>query len=276
MTKALRCAGLIGVWINAAATGGEAQSGAAIFQEKCSICHSAGSDRIVGPGLGGVLDRRERDWVRRMIMEPDRMLAEQDPIAMQLLDEYQAVMPNFAITGAQADALLEFLASGVGAATPPAPVVVVAASEQQIQLGQDLFQGIARFGNGGPTCNSCHDVTHDAVIGGGILAVELTTVFSRLGGPGVRAIIGAPPFPVMEQAYRGRPLTDEEVVALVGFLERADDEQAFHQPRDYGPKLLAAGVIGASLIFGLFSFAWRGRLRGSVNQSIYDRQIKSI
>ena len=80
----------------------------------------------------------------------------------------------------------------------------------------------------------------------------------------------------MQRAYLDKALTDTEVSALVGFLQRADAEQAFHQPRDYGIKLFGAGVLGTLIILALSSLAWRGRLRGSVNQSIYDRQIKSI
>ena len=72
-----------------------------------------------------------------------------------------------------------------------------------------------------------------------------------------------------------KPLTEEEVGALVGFLQRADEEQSLHQPRDYGPKLLGAGVTGTVLLLGLYSLLWRTRSKGSVNQSIYDRQIKT-
>ena len=60
-----------------------------------------------------------------------------------------------------------------------------------------------------------------------MLARELTTVFSRLGGAGVRSIINSSPFPVMQRAYLDKALTDTEVSALVGFLQRADAEQAF-------------------------------------------------
>ena len=104
----------------------------------------------------------------------------------------------------------------------------------------------------------------------------MTTVFSRLGGPGVRAVVGRSPYPVMQAAYRDRALTDDEVTALVGFLEKADEEQAFHQPRDYGPKLFGAGAAGTLLLFAVCSFVWRGRKRGSVNQAIYDRQVSSV
>ena len=52
-------------------------------------------------------------------------------------------------------------------------------------------------------------------------------------------------------------------------------EQELHQPRDYGIKLFGAGVVGVIILLGLYSLMWRGRLRGSVNQAIYDRQISS-
>ncbi len=251
-------------------------SGQASFEQKCAVCHTLSADRLVGPGLAGVTTRRDRAWIKRFIMQPDQMIASGDSTATALVAEYLVVMPNLAITDGEADALIAFLSGKEGAAAPMAqPAAVQPATEEQILLGQDLFQGKTRFTNSGPTCNSCHEVTNDAVIGGGVLAAELTTVFSKLGGPGVRAILGSPPFPVMQRAYQDKPLTDEEVVALVGFLQRADAEQALHQPRDYGIKLFAAGVVGTLLLLGLYSLLWSGRLRGSVNQSIYDRQIKS-
>ena len=251
-------------------------SGQALFEQKCAACHTIGTERLIGPGLAGVTARRDRAWLKQFIIEPDRMLASGDSIAASLLLEYEIPMPNLGTTDAEAEALISFLSGAEAAASESETTTLPQATEEQILMGRDLFQGTRRFANGGPTCNSCHEVTNDAVIGGGILASELTTVFSRLGGPGVRAILGSPPFPVMERAYEDRPLTDEEVVALVGFLQRADEEHELHQPRDYGIKLVGAGVVGTVLLLALSSLIWSGRLKGSVNQSIYDRQVKSV
>lgn len=247
-----------------------------VFKSTCAACHTTGSDRLVGPGLEGVNDRRDHEWLIAFITTPDQVLASGDSIAARLLAEYIVPMPNLSTTRAQAEAVLEYLRGGASDAPSPGQEEFPPATEEQVLLGQALFQGHTRLANGGPTCNSCHDVTNDAVIGGGILARELTTVFTRLGGAGVRAIIGSPPFPVMQKAYENRPLTEEEVAGLVAFLERADAEQALHQPRDYGIKLFGFGVIGAALLLGLYSLAWSGRKRGSVNQEIFDRQISSI
>ncbi len=245
------------------------------FQTLCSVCHTIGRGRLVGPDLQGVSERRSEGWIIRFVQHSQELVAAGDPDAVALFQEFNRIpMPDQPLSDEEIRGIIGYI-RGAGSTVAVQPAVQEGAKEEQILLGQQLFQGNARFARGGPTCNSCHEVTNDAVIGGGLLARELTTVFSRLGGPGVRAILGSPPFPVMQRAYANKPLTDEEVVALVGFLQRADEQHAFHQPRDYGPKLFASGVVGTAILLGLCSLVWRGRLKGSVNQAIYDRQIKS-
>jgi mono/diheme cytochrome c family protein len=250
------------------------------FTTVCIACHTIGGGRLVGPDLSGVWERRSEEWIIDFVQGPMALVASGDADAVAIFEEFNRIpMPDNALSDDEVRAVVAYIrrtaADESGAAEPTPPVPVAAATTDQVRLGLELFQGTARLENGGPTCNSCHDVTNDAVIGGGILAIELTTVFSRLGGPGVRAILGSPPFPVMQQAYVDRPLTDEEVVALVGFLERADAEQSLHQPRDYGIKLFGAGVAGAVFLMGVYSLMWGGRKRGSVNKKIFDRQIQS-
>jgi len=254
---------------------GEVEQGRTNFQTLCAACHTIGGGRLVGPDLQGVSERRSEQWIIRFVQHSQELVAAGDPDALAVFEEFNRIpMPDQPLSDEQIRGIIAYT-QGAASTVAAQPAVPGEATEEQVLMGQALFQGNTRFTHGGPTCNSCHEVTNDAVIGGGILARELTTVFSRLGGPGVRAILGSPPFPVMQRAYAGKPLTDEEVTALVGFLQRADEEHAFHQPRDYGPKLFASGIAGAAMLLGLCSLVWRGRLKGSVNQAIYDRQIKS-
>lgn len=156
------------------------------------------------------------------------------------------------------------------------PVKRAPASKEEIARGLDLFQGNLRFVNKGPTCISCHHVKNDAVIGGGILAKDLTTVFTRLNEPGVSAILGRPPFPVMEQAYKDQPLTKEEIKALVAFLEYAAKEHFYQQPRDYGLRLFNTGLVGAAFLFGLFGIFGFRRKKKAVAHDIFKRQEKQL
>jgi mono/diheme cytochrome c family protein len=265
-------------WLHVVAAAAAAQSdpGQAVFQAACSGCHTIGGGRLVGPDLLGVGERRSEDWIIRFVQHPQAVILAGDPTAVSLFAEYQQMaMPDQPLSANEIRSILAYIRSaggGLAASTAPAPAVT--ATEDQIQLGQALFDGKARFTNGGPTCISCHDVNYRAVTAGGALARELTTAFSRLSGAGIQAILTAPPFPVMQRAYRDHPLTDAEVVALVGFLGRVS-EQPPAQPRNTGPRLAAAGTVGALLLLAIYSVVWSKRLKRSVNQDIYDRQITS-
>lgn len=254
-------------------TEARAESGEAIFQTRCSACHTVGGGRRVGPDLKGVSERHSDDWIVKFVQSSQTVVKSGDPAATKLFDEFKVVMPDQPLSAAEVKSIIEYTKGSSGAA--PAPVDFPPPTPAEIELGQKLFVGTVRLTNGGPSCNSCHDVTNDAIISGGVLAPQLTTVFSKLGGGGVRAILGSPPFPVMQKAYDGRPLTQNETSALVGFLAKANEDQKNHMPRDTGIKLFGGGVGGALFLLGCYSMVWRRRKRASVNQAIYDRQVKS-
>ncbi len=260
------------------------EPGEQIFQTTCFACHTIGGGRLVGPDLAGVHDKRSQEWLERFVASSQSMINDGDAEAAALFEEFNRVpMPDSFISEEQIRQVLNYIKSKSSSQTADvAPSegeqvpATAPASEKDILIGQDLFQGTIRFVKNGPACNACHEVRNDAVIGGGILATELTTVFSRMGGAGVKAILGHAPFPVMQAAYKDQSLTEDEVVALVAFLEYADSEQYNQLPRDYGIGLFVSGSIGAGVLFLFFAVVWRGRKKESVNQAIFDRQIRSI
>ena len=259
------------------------EPGEQLFQTSCSACHTLGGGRLVGPDLIAVGERRSAEWIGQFIQSSTSLIQSGDAEAIAVFEEFSGMpMPDFPLTDVQIKQIISFMEtkSSGEAPTPDEiaieePAVAEPISMESVVRGQEMFQGTIRFQNGGASCNACHDVKNDAVIGGGILAAELTTVFSRMGGSGVGAILGQAPFPVMQAAYEKNALTDDEITDLVAFLQNADEQHLFQQPRDYGVGLFASGAVGAGVMFLFFAFIWRGRKRGSVNQAIYDRQIKS-
>jgi len=250
----------------------EAASGAENFNATCAACHTVGGGKRVGPDLKGVTERRTEEWLLRFIKSSQSLVQSGDPTAVALFNEFKIAMPDAPYSPAEIKEILAFINSGGQAPAAPA---LRAATPDDIRKGQELFQGITRLGNGGPPCNSCHHVKNDAVIGGGVLAKELTTVFGTMGSPGVHAILGKPPFPVMEQAYKDKALTENEVFALVAFLQDAHAKQAFQQPRDYGFRLLYGGAGGLVVLMALYSLLWRRRKTHPVNHKIFERQVRT-
>ncbi|CAN0576907.1 unnamed protein product [Ectocarpus sp. 12 AP-2014] len=85
-----------------------ASAGEAKFQAICTACHMA-EQRMIGPALKGVYDRRSPEWVMNMIINPDRMLKE-DPIAKALLKEYNnAIMLNQNLSEEETRNVAEYL-----------------------------------------------------------------------------------------------------------------------------------------------------------------------
>ncbi|MBI2379691.1 MAG: cytochrome c [Gammaproteobacteria bacterium] len=252
-----------------------AETGAELFGARCAACHSLGEGRRLGPDLAGVTERRDEAWLRRFIRSPQGLAQSGDASAKALLAEYAPVlMPDQALDDAQLRAVLAHLRGGAAPPRPPAPQTEPepANDARLVVRGLDLFEGRRRLAHGGPPCNACHHVRNDAVIGGGVLARDLTAVFSRVGGEGVHAILKSSPFPVMQAAYQERPLAAAEAEALIAFLKEADARQAFQQPGDYGWRLFGAGLGGALGLLGLIAFAGRRRKRGTVNRDVYERQ----
>ncbi len=81
------CLGLALALPRAAEASAAVPEGEAIFTQKCTACHTIGKGKLVGPDLSGVTTRREESWLTRQIKEPDRLIAENDPIVMELLKE---------------------------------------------------------------------------------------------------------------------------------------------------------------------------------------------
>ena len=252
----------------------DADRGQQAFQAMCSACHTIGGGRLVGPDLQGIAERRSESWIIDFVQHSQALVQGGDEDAVAVFEEYNQIpMPDQPLTEQEVRGILAYIAGTT--TSGEAPARVAAATDEQVLLGKGLFQGNVRFTNNGPTCNTCHEVRSEAVIPGGLLAAELTSVISRVSAPGVWAILRSPPFPVMEKAYADRPLTDDEITALVGFLERADAEQDLYQPRAYGVALLLAGIVGTALLLGLYTLLWRRRRKGTVHQPIFDRQVRS-
>ncbi|AYC32053.1 electron transporter SenC [Pseudomonas cavernae] len=86
------------------------EAGRYLFRSACAACHSIGQGEALGPDLQGVTHRRSRDWLRRFIKAPDELLAQKDPIALELFAKYNQVqMPNLRLGDDDVEVLIRYL-----------------------------------------------------------------------------------------------------------------------------------------------------------------------
>lgn len=96
------------------------------FRTRCAACHTIGEgdrtggdgDTRIGPDLLDVAKHRDRDWLVRWVMHPDKMIEAKDPIALGLMAKYQnIVMPNLRLTEVDADNVLGYIEAASRAVT---------------------------------------------------------------------------------------------------------------------------------------------------------------
>lgn len=136
--------------------------------------------------------------------------------------------------------------------------------------GAKLFDGTKSFENGAVACVACHNVQSPLVISGGILAMDL----SAMGGAVEYTLssLDAMSSDVMKAAYRGKMLTKDEIADIDAFLMKAAAEPG----EGFGSNFVIFGLILAAILYMLLSMLnSRKKLKKSVNQDLYDRQMKT-
>ncbi|EQA36571.1 cytochrome C [Leptospira inadai serovar Lyme str. 10] len=82
------------------------QKGKKHFETKCSACHKF-EEKVVGPALKGVTERRTPEWIMNMILNPAEM-TQKDPVAMGLLAEHLTQMTFQNVKESEAREILEY------------------------------------------------------------------------------------------------------------------------------------------------------------------------
>ena len=83
--------------------------GEEIFQSNCAGCHTIGKGNSVGPDLSGVTIRREENWLIRQIKDPDGLVEEKDPVALQLLKEFNMPMVALGLSDEEIKEIILYL-----------------------------------------------------------------------------------------------------------------------------------------------------------------------
>lgn len=83
------------------------KKGQEIFQAKCTACHKP-DVKYIGPAPKGVLDRRSPEFVMNIILNPEKMIAENETVKQLIGENNGAVMANQNLTEEEARAVLEY------------------------------------------------------------------------------------------------------------------------------------------------------------------------
>jgi mono/diheme cytochrome c family protein len=175
-------------------------------------------------------------------------------------------MPNISgLDVAKAEALLKLIAdesrlpksqfSGLNIGDQPF-------TARDVATGSAIFHGTKKLANGGPSCLACHSTDRLTSLGGGHLGPDLTKVYERMQGrKNLASWLQAPATQTMRPLFVNNSLTNDEIVALVAYLEHAA-KQPPAAPRTSTLTFFFLGLGGSVLGFIGADTIWRKRFRG--------------
>ena len=251
-----------------------AQSPADYFRQNCVSCHTIGGGRLTGPDLKSVTERKDRDWMTAWVMNPQAAIDRGDPYALKILEESRGVpmptAPN--MTRIRAEELLDLIEAesqleesqfkGLQVSNEPF-------TDADRALGRKIFLGRQRLEGRGTACISCHSMHDTPALGGGWLGVDLTNVYERLEGrKALSAWLMAPATETMQPVFKDRPLTSDEIHALVAYFEASAGESPA-QPLATRIAFLLLGLIGAAALVFAMDAIWSRRFH-SVRRPLVD------
>lgn len=81
-----------------------------LFRTRCAACHTIGDGASLGPDLAGVTERRDRRWLARWLADPQKMVDEKDPLALELLAKHGGLpMPSLQVSTNDVEALISYM-----------------------------------------------------------------------------------------------------------------------------------------------------------------------
>src|SRR5512133_533181 len=218
------------------------QSGEEIFKTVCSACHTVNKGKLIGPDLSNVYNKQDMPWLISFVRSSQQMIKANDPAAVAIFNEFNKIpMPDNNYSDQQIISIIDYIKSidaGTGQAanktdststaqdstvspsdsSAMAAADTISTKDSIVQKGRSYFYGIIPFASNAVSCASCHNISDGSLFGGGKLAIDLTGAYTKLGVPGITAILKNPPFPAMKAAVKGA-LTDEEIYAINSLLK---------------------------------------------------------
>jgi mono/diheme cytochrome c family protein len=83
--------------------------GESLFKANCRACHAV-DQKLVGPALAGVYDRRDMDWIKAFIRNSQAVIASGDDYAVALYEEYNnTVMTSFNFSDTEIESIIAYV-----------------------------------------------------------------------------------------------------------------------------------------------------------------------
>ncbi len=200
-----------------------AQNGADLYDENCAVCHEISEQKLTGPGLLGVTEKHDENWLIQFIRNSQEMIEAGDEKAIALFKEYnQVVMPSMPNLSEDD---IKTIIDHIRNYDPESEKVSLVAdlsgtdySEGDIKRGERLFRGLIDFENNENVCAACHNTTTLDTLNWNPSAYELAHIYEEKGPEYIAGVLKKPSSRTMREVHKNSTFTDEEIYFINAYL----------------------------------------------------------
>jgi len=240
--------------------------GKEIFEKNCVICHKLTEEKLVGPGLKGVTERRDKKWLKKFIPASQDMVKAGDKLAVQVFNENMKIpMPDHKfLTDADLDQLLTYIETYKPAEAKKVSVDITKKDgfwRDEILRGERLFSGVLPFEKGTTlNCVSCHAITATDTLNFNPSAVDLAKAWQEPNGTNLYQVLSTPISAKMTEAHKGLQLSDKEIYDISAFLSDVS-KKGMTWEKTFPARLLLFLFMGLLMALALADLIWFKKIK---------------
>ncbi len=235
--------------------------GKEIFEKNCAICHKLTEEKLVGPGLKGVAERRDKKWMKKFIAGSQDMVKAGDPTAVKVFnDNLKIPMPDHKfLSDDDLDQLITYIET-----YKPAEAIKVSVDitkkdgfwRDDILRGERLFSGVIPFEKGTTlNCVSCHAVIATDSLNFNPSAIDLAKAWQEPNGINLYQVLREPTSSKMAEVHKGLQISDKEIYDISAYLSKVSKEGMIWE-KIFPGRLLLFLFLGLLMALALADLIW--------------------
>jgi mono/diheme cytochrome c family protein len=240
--------------------------GKEIFEKNCAVCHKISEEKLVGPGLKGVTERREKKWLKKFIPGSQGLVKAGDPIAVKVFNENGKIpMPDHKfLTDDDLNQLLTYIETYKPAEARKVTVDITKKdgfSRDDMLRGERLFSGVLPFEKGTTiNCVSCHAIIATDSLNFNPSAADLAKAWKEPNGTNLYQVLNEPTSAKMTEVHKGLQLSDKEIYDISAFLSDVG-KKGMTWEGTFPARLLLFLFLGLLMALALADLIWFKRVK---------------
>lgn len=204
-----------------------AQGGKDLFKTNCAACHSIGSNKLVGPGMEGINEKRSREWLLKWTKNSAELIASGDKDAVAIFEEFSKIpMPAQALSDEQLNQIFDYLANpNAETAVKTETATKTEGVSEEVLLGEKVFKA---------NCAACHSIGDNKIVGPGLKGINDKRKFEWLvkwiqNSPELIASGDADAKAIFEEFNKSpmppQPVSEADIKAILAYIQNPPSDK---------------------------------------------------